>query len=297
MIISKKRVNSVDFIDDFKDKKTLIGIRITDNELSKLNIKSFEDGLAVEPSPEFGINCRKNTNGYSYPDKTHDKIYRYITTIEWNLKDWGGYEHSGYSDVYKFAYPKIEIPPTNIEFVLRKDQNGNEYILADFNDNGNKNKIKLIINMFLEVFGFCEIFDNKFKLLTSNNKIKRCNWEILPKGIKMDNLMHKKYKAKSNKNRKSFEEYRFDTMESYNPTDIFCGTGGFAGYFAFIFDDICCLECNYYGNATYIIPKLGWEKISKLSKYELLNSKEIIARINHTDKWAIEFSKLMKKYN
>lgn len=297
MIIAKKRINSTDFIDEFENKEFLIGIRITNNELNKLNIKSFEEGLAIEPSPKFGVNCRKNTNGYSYPDKKQDKVYRYITTIEWNLKDWGGYEHSGYSDIYRYAYPKVEIDPTNVEFVLRTDEKGNEYIIANFSDTYDKVKVKLVINMFLEIFGFCEIFDENYKLLDLNNKIKRCNWELLPKGIKIDNFIQKKINSKIKQKKKSFEEYRFNTIDSYNPKDIFCGTGGFTGYFAFIFENICCLECNYYGNATYIIPKIGWEEMSKMSKSEVLNSKEMIAKINHTSSWSSEFSKIMRKYN
>ena len=296
MIIAKKRINSVDFIEEFESKEFLIGIKVTNNELAKLNIKSFDEGLAIEPSPKFGVNCRKNTNGYSYPDKKQDKVYRYITTIEWNLKDWGGYEHSGYSDIYRYAYPRVEVAPTNIEFVLRTDENDNKYIIANFDDTYHKEKLKLIINIFLEIFGFCELFDKKYNLLKASNKIKRCNWEILPKGIKLDSLVNKKRKNKSNENKKSFEEYRFNTIESYGPNDIFYGTGGFTGYFAFVFDNICCLECNYYGNATYIIPSKGWEQISQLSKRELLISKDIIAKITHTSGWTTEFSKLMKKY-
>ena len=296
MIIAKKRINSVDFIEDFESKEFLIGIRITNNELAKLDIKSFDDGLAIEPSPKFGVNCRKNTNGYSYPDKNQDKVYRYITTIEWNLKDWGGYEHSGYSDIYRYAYPRVEVAPTNIEFVLRTDEKDNKYIIANFDDTNNKDRVKLIINMFLEIFGFCELFDKEYNLIKASNRIKRCNWEILPKGIKLDSLMNKKHKNKSNENKKSFEEYRFNTIESYGSNDIFCGTGGFTGYFAFVFNNICCLECNYYGNATYIIPSKGWKQLSQLSKRELLNSKDIITKITHTSGWTTEFSKLMKKY-
>ena len=52
-----------------------------------------------------------------------------------------------------------------------------------------------------------------------------------------------------------------------------------------------------YGNATYIIPKIGWEEMSKMSKSEVLNSKEIITKINHTSSWSGEFSKIMRKYN
>ena len=35
MIIAKKRINSVDFIEEFESKEFLIGIKVTNNELAK----------------------------------------------------------------------------------------------------------------------------------------------------------------------------------------------------------------------------------------------------------------------
>ena len=68
--------------------------------------------------------------------------------------------------------------------VLTKDKNDRKFIIANIKDYSNKSLLKQIINMFLEVFGYCEIFNEDLDLVKDNLLIKRCNWEILPKGIK-----------------------------------------------------------------------------------------------------------------
>lgn len=65
MIICKKRINSINFINSMQLDKIEIGIQVTDREYEKLGVKQFEEGMAVEPSPLFGINCERNTCGYS----------------------------------------------------------------------------------------------------------------------------------------------------------------------------------------------------------------------------------------
>lgn len=296
MVIAKKRINSIDFLDKIDSKKIYIGIRITEDEYKKLGIDEFEEGLSIEPSPNYGINCRRNTEGYSYADKSSEKVYRYITTREWSLLDWGGYEHTGYSDVYRYAYPKIEVSPTNIEMVLTKDKNDRKFIIANIKDYSNKSLLKQIINMFLEVFGYCEVFNEDLDLVKDNLLIKRCNWEILPKGIKIDIKSLKDKKKHKSKN-KGFEEYRIETLNKFNPIDIFCGTGGFTGYYAFIFNKYCCLESSYYGNATYVIPVKNWEELSKMSKGDLLSSKYIIKKINHNENWHKDLVDVMREVN
>lgn len=81
MIISKKRIISLDFLDKYKNDNIKIGIHVTDKEYEKLGIKEFVEGTAIQPSPEFGINCNRNSNGYSFPDKTKPKEDKVINTI------------------------------------------------------------------------------------------------------------------------------------------------------------------------------------------------------------------------
>ncbi len=293
MIISKKRINSTKFIEKLPTNKFFIGIRVTNEEHKKLGIKEFEEWLTIEPSAMLGTNCKKNSVGYSFPDKTRAKENRYITTIEYNLLDWGGYEHSGYVDIYRDAYPRIEVAPTNVEFMCITDNLNRKFIIALIDDISNKSLIKISINMFLEIFGYCEIFNENMDLIVDKLSIKRCNWEILPKGIKLDYMTLKNKHNDKTKN-KGFEEYRLKILNDFNPNEIFLGTGGFEGYFAFLFDKCCCLESSYYGNATYFLPIKDWEELSKLSKKDLLSSKSIIKKIIHNARWYDEVNNTMK---
>lgn len=150
-------------------------------------------------------------------------------------------------------------------------------------DKGTKRKfLKQTINMLLEIFGFCEIFEKDLSLV--DTKIKRCNWELLPPGIKTSIIYQKKLNKNDNK-RKDFNQHRLDVLDSFKPLETYEGILGFTGYYAYIFNNTCYLENGYYGNATYVIPKLNWKELSKLSKRELLESKSVIDKIHHTEDW------------
>lgn len=295
MIISKKRILSVDFLDKYNNIK--IGIHITNSEYEKLGLKEFVEGTVMQPSPELGINCNRNANGYSYPDKTKPKENRVINTIYWTWKDWGGNEHGDFFDVSRKVYPKIEVPASNVEFVLTKNKSGESFILANIDSNTNKDILKLTINMFLEIFGFCEIFNDDLDLIDIHDKIKRCNWELLPPGVKnivLTNVIKKKERKKAKK--PDFYQSRLDTLESYKPSEVFVGAGGFTGYYAFVFKNTCFLENGFYGNATYVVPKNKWPELSQLSKQEVLSTVDVIGKINHTSEWFEKIQVLMNEY-
>lgn len=222
---------------------------------------------------------------------------RVICTRYWELLDWGGHPHSGYSDIVRDVYPKIEVEPTNIEFIFIKNKSQEKFIVANIPDVDKEKYLKQTINMFLEVFGFCEIFTENFELATSKSNLKRCNWEILPPGVKAKALAKKiEDKLTKKKKKNSFEQYRLDVLNSYKPEQIVIGTGGFFGYYAYLFSSTCFLESGTYGNATYIIPKEDWENLSKLSKFELLKTDNVIKKVIHNQDWESEISIIMKNY-
>lgn len=120
MIINKKRIISLNFLNNINIDDIEIGIQVTNKEYKKLGLEKFEEGIAIQPSPLLGIYSNRNANGYSYPDKEKGKEYRIVNTIQWVLRDWGGYEHSGYTDISRYVYPKIEVEAANVELMFQK---------------------------------------------------------------------------------------------------------------------------------------------------------------------------------
>lgn len=297
MIINKKRILSVNFLDEYDEDNIKIGIHVTNNEYEKLGIKEFDEGMIIQPSPELGINCYRNANGYSYPDKTKQKELRVVNTIYWTWKDWGGNEHGDFFDVSREVYPKIEVPADNVELILTKNKSGESFILANIDSSKERDLLKQTINMFLEIFGFCEIFNKDLDLIDIHNKIKRCNWELLPPDVKTIALTSiNKEKAAQKSKRPDYNQSRLDVLDSYKPSEVFIGTGGFSGYYAFIFKNTCFLENGFYGNATYVVPKNKWKELSQLSKQEVLSTTDVIDKVNHTSEWFEKIQILMNKY-
>ena len=105
-----------------------------------------------------------------------------------------------------------------------------------------------------------------------------------------------KDKANKKKRRPNYNQSRLDTLNSYNPFEVFVGSGGFTGYYAFVFKNTCFLENGYYGNATYVVPKDKWKKLSQLSKQEVLSTTDVIEKVNHTSEWFNKIDLLMNKY-
>lgn len=297
MVISKTRIINTNFLYNYDIKQIKIGIHVTNDEYKRLNLKEFEEGMAVQPSPKIGINCKRNAFGFSYPDKTQPKENRYIQTIEWTWQQWapgGGTEEcSKLVDIYRDVYPRIYIPAANVELVLTLNEKGEKFMIADFSTCDKEEFLKQTINMILEIFGFCEIFTQDLNLIENKDKIKRCNWEVLPPGVRAM-VQERKQQRNTNGKRKGFDQLRLDTLNSYNPLEIFVGTGGFTGYYAYVFENTCYLENAVYGNATYVVPKNDWKPLSQLSKNELLATKKVIDKITHNSDWLNKLKRLMK---
>ncbi len=294
MLINKKRINSLNEINKATKGKYNIGIHVTSDEYKKIGLSKFENGLTIEPSAEFGINCNKNTNGYSYPDKTKPKEKRVINTRYWTWEDWGHNLHSEIVDIPRMVYPRVEVPSANIEFQLMENTHGDKYIIANIDENTSEEIKKQTINMFLEIYGYFEIVDEDLYPVR-NPYIKRCNWQILLPSVR-EMIITKYSKKNNNTNKDSYLKERLTKLDSYNPAVIYEGLGGFSGYYAYVFDKICILESPIYGNATYIVPKDRWEELSKMSKKDVLNDPDIIDKYNHDTGWLNKIDSLMKKY-
>ena len=291
MKIEGTRIRSIKFLDRVeKVENKKIGVILEDfNIPSELNEK---ESCKFRPNIKWGRNSMKNTIGEFLIDKDLPKINKYINTIEWHWKQYKGRDLEDmydFFDVYRNVYQKKFIEPLEIDFIFIKEKN---IIYADIqlkDYENNEKKVLLAANILLEKFGFFQILDEDFNEYIPNEGFKKYYWEILPPGEEIwDSIGEKKYTApfeNEKRKRASFDSYRIATFLEKNPKEKYIGINEFQDYLVFVFDEICVLETQKYGNATYIIQKNNWKSVSMMTKKDVLNSEYIIDRIVHNQSW------------
>ena len=288
--INKKRIRKLNIPKQYDIKQIQLGIPVVGDEARRVRLKNVGD--IVLPSWSLGTTCKKNVYGYSYADKTKPKERRYVST------GWG-YPYGNTSasmvafDIYKKCYPKIEVEAYGIELCLYENVDNQQFVIVDMTDEIREKYMKEAINLMLEIYGKCYVYDGVIRI-EKTIKRKRCNWEMLPPGEMPSKHIEKQVES-MNQNIKAYDIARLNFIEKYNATMVVEGINGFNGYYAYLYEKCCVLESAFYGNATYIIPKDNWEKLSQKTKKELIDEKQLIAKINHTEKWEKDIESMLKK--
>lgn len=305
MIIKKKRVIKLNFLDNImKGEKIQFGVFLDrDKKIIAKKIgfsEKLEEGETILPM-SIGPVSKRNSEGEYIPLKDKEKEIVYYKRL-WKWKQWAGRGETVEKE--KMVYIPVErykrefIPPQNIEFFIKiKDKQ--KYILTKefiFEDKNFK-IIKHTINLILELFGECEIFNKSINSL-EENQIKRLDWDILPKGeypwIKLSKSVNKIIKNVRRGNKIIIKD-RIEHINSFNPDFIAFGRAGFYGYIVFGFENknLYILESIYTYNATYVFEN-DWKKFSKLSKAEILNNQYQKQRVIHKKGWEKSIENLLK---
>ena len=259
-------------------------------------------GDSVLPPP-FGMVATFNSDGRDIIRKDLPKENRYIRTVFWRWKEWAGRdkftEREDYRDIYQDCYPKEHVEAPSAELTLA-ERAGQKIIISESLEKRLQflDRTTHVINLFLEIFGFCEVTTEDLQKFIPKN-IKRANWRLLPPGdYPWHRLKEHIESAVSNSGEDTQRVIwnRQETLQLHNPDEIFVGQGGFNDYLAYVFHKrgVVVLESVRKDNAIYVLGE-DWKLLSQLSKGEILNGKRHIARIVHTKGWKAKLAGILAR--
>lgn len=305
MIITKKRIREIE--NNFPTLKIgdkfQIGVKNLDRfkeKLNKIGFQNIEIGLTILPSP-IGKISLFNAEGIYLKDKSKPKETAY-REVEWHWKEWHGrdqtIERSKTVYVPYKRYPRIFISPPSLELKILKNQQGENILVTPVFELNSENQKEIVhgVNLILEIFGECQIFSEDLDDILKT-PTKRLNWKILPEGKMPWQKLKQELKnvlEAAGKGKRAVIGNRIETINKYNPEFVAVGTAGFTGYIILGFPkrNLYVLESAFYGNATYIFEK-EWEKLSQMTKAEVLNESLQKDRLVHQKGWETRVNGLL----
>lgn len=258
------------------------------------------DGDTVLPPTIFGPVSLYNAEGRYIIHRDQPKETAYRQT-EWHWEEWHGrydrVEQSKIVDVPYERYPRTFDPPPSVEVTMASDRAGNRVVITPVIAFIEPSYARILhtVNLFLEIFGECNIMDENLQSI-HQAKIRRVNWEILPKGrMPWDQLnaaLRAVIERKPGGNQPVIR-YRLEAVNRHGPDFVAVGKGGFEGYIIFAFPGrhLFILECVHFGNATYVFGD-DWETLSQMTKAEILNNDLQRDRVIHRENWEERLNEL-----
>jgi len=304
VISNKRRIRSLvsNLPETLKGKSIVLAVDLSSN-LAKARRIGFSENPTVGDTllPNvIGPATRLNTYGRDIirRDKEKETLYR---EHAWTHQEWAGRGETRtvttYVSIPYKRFPRDHVEGFEIELSIR-ESNG-KLIIATLDpityDDKSAALLTAAINVYLEVFGYVELFDQKLSPIPKPMTVRRLNWDVLPKGEKITKEKLKNILSKSKRIR-PVEWNRQEKISSYNPTEIAIGTAGFSGYIIYVFPEkkLAVLESLKYGNASYILDDGRWEDLSKLTKQQLLSAKLVKAREVHYGAWGTRIDRILK---
>ena len=297
MIIRRKRIRSVEkyinYIPEDKEFYVCVKNNAQNIEILRKNnlCASYEVGHEVIVKA-IGPITKYNIDGKYIVHKDQEKEQRTYER-EYHVVDWHGEDHYGTCFQTRYCYPKEYIIPPLEKIVFEEN-----IIRSNIVKRKDQERVKHIINLFLEIFGYCEIVDIDTQPINKQAEVRTVQWKILPKGKypwdEAKNHLQQYFKAINKKKRVVIEE-RHKKIADHTTDFVAIGQDSFNGYvvYGFISKQIFIFESNELNNATYVF-KGEWEQASKLTKREIILGDKCYKRIIHTQQWYKQIELLLQ---
>lgn len=204
----------------------------------------------------------------------------------YHLVDWHGNDHYGTCIQERWCYQRKLIPPTELAFVI---EDGVLYSPLLENSEADMERIRVAMNVILEMVGHCEIRTADKAPALPPVRQAEVPWEILRAGTKdCDDWAKYVNKAVERKPKAQQVEIcrRHEHLMEMRPEFCVLGAQNFFGYVVYGFPalNLFLFESSCINNATYAF-RGDWETASMLTKMEVLSGGLQEARIYHTEQW------------
>ena len=216
----------------------------------------------------------------------------------YHLVDWHGNDQYGTCVQERWCYQRKLIPPEELAFVI---ENGVLYSPLLENIEENIERIKIAMNVVLEMMGHCEIRTaDKAPALSPVRQVE-VPWEILRAGTQ-NRSDWEAYVNKTVERRTKAQQVeicrRHECLMDMRPGFCVLGAQNFFGYVVYGFPaiNLFIFESNEINNATYAF-RGDWETASRLTKMEVLSGGLQEARIYHTEHWHENLGRLFYRIN
>lgn len=243
-----------------------------------------------------------NANGRYVVRKDLPKENRYVTTVEWTWEEWDGpYNTTTRTEdkpIYRDCYPRDFHPPPAAELTIL-DHDGQPFVVSEELTKiaSQDTRILHILNLFLELFGECEVRHDNLQSITPAN-IRKVNWTLLPPGRYPWTRVQQHVADLLEDRAPRFVNpihNRHAKIVSFNPDEVYVGHGGFRSYVAFVFLEkgLAVLESVMLDNATYVFDQ-NWQQVSRMTKAEIIQDDLHLDRVIHTANWTDRIENLLQ---
>ena len=289
-----------------RGQRVVCGLPLSPHDSEKLTGMGFspalQPGESLLPPAKYGPVSRFNANGayIVHRDQPMETAYR---TVEWHWTEWRGRydteEQSKFVDVPYKRYPRTLILPPSVELQIAVNKRGRSILVSPALIHLPENEEQILhnINLFLEIFGRCQIFTGNLDEIIES-PLRQLNWRILPPGQRPWGELQRELKPlvqRAKRGNQVVIDHRLETINRHHPEFVAVGHAGFAGYIVFGFPQrtIFVLESIYTGNATYVFDD-RWENLSRRTKAEILNENLQTDRIIHREGWERRIARLLQ---
>lgn len=269
------------------------------DQLARIRQIGFSENLQVGQQILpfiLGPISRFNANGKYLIRRDLPKEEFFMERI-WKWKDYQGNEYEKFVYVRRERYQRELIPPPSEELVIDSYGQNNIVVSRAFvKGPANFDEIKHTINLFLELFGECDLIRENYEPFLFEN-VTRLNWKIFPPGQypwpAVREIAQERIQRQPAGNRPVIAN-RLEKITSHTPNFVAVGQGGFYDYVVFGFPqkEIYILESIKTGNATYVFGN-DWEVLSRITKAEILNNQLQQERIFHRPGWEAKINEIL----